>query len=79
MSDLERLQSAFANALGIDAARINDELAYQQIPEWDSIAHMVLISEIEQEFDISLDTDEVIDLSSFAKAKEILSKYNRTF
>lgn len=36
---------------------------------------MVLIGAIETEFDIMMDTDDVIDMSSFGKAKEILSKY----
>lgn len=42
---------------------------------WDSVAHMVLISEVENVFDIMLDTDDVIDFSSFVKGKEILRKY----
>lgn len=79
MSDLERLQFAFSQALGIDQDHIHDDLTYQQIPEWDSIAHMILISEIEQVFDVSLDTDEVIGLSSMAKAKEILEKHGHHF
>lgn len=43
---------------------------------WDSVAHMVLMSEIENAFDIMLDTDDVIDFSSFEKGKEILRKYD---
>jgi acyl carrier protein len=40
---------------------------------------MILISELEDTFDVMLETDEIIDLSSVAKAKEILQKYNVTF
>ncbi len=75
MTNLEKLSLAFSNALIIDVSKISDELKYQSIPEWDSISHMVLISQIEEDFGISLDTDDVIDMSSFAKAREILSKY----
>jgi len=40
---------------------------------WDSVNHMVLIAAIESEFDIEFDMDEIVDLSSFNKALEILS------
>ncbi|ACM92125.1 hypothetical protein NAMH_1601 [Nautilia profundicola AmH] len=36
---------------------------------------MTLVAAIEDEFDIMLDTDDIIDMSSFAKAKEIVAKY----
>ena len=52
-----------------------DKLKYQDIPEWDSIGHMTLISELENEFKISIDTDDIVDFSSFKKGQEILSKY----
>ncbi|WP_440903925.1 acyl carrier protein [Catenovulum sp. SX2] len=70
-----KLAEAFVSALAIDAAEVNDELAYSQHPKWDSTAHMVLVAEIEAAFDIMLDTDDIIDMSSFAKAKEIVAKY----
>jgi len=79
MTGTEKLTAAFSDALGIDAAMVKDSLAYQSIPEWDSISHMVLISRIEEAFDISIDTDDVIDMSSVAKAKIILKKYKVTF
>lgn len=66
-------------ALGIEEYLVVDSLKYQSIPQWDSISHMVLISEIEDAFDIEIDTDEVIDMSSFAKAKEIVAKHDIEF
>jgi acyl carrier protein len=65
----------FAEALGISKDIITDDLKYNEIDEWDSVAHMTLVGEIEDSFDIMLDTDDIIDMSSFAKAKEIISKY----
>jgi acyl carrier protein len=76
MTSNTRLQAAFAEALGIEPQSVTDDLAYNSIPEWDSIAHMALIARIEDAFGIMLDTDDVIDLSSVVKAREILSKYN---
>ena len=79
MSNQEKLIQAFAEALSIEPSLITDTLKYQGIEEWDSISHMILISQLEEVFDVSIDTDDVIDMSSFAKAKEILTKYNIKF
>jgi len=71
----QKLKNAFKDALEISDELINNDLEYNGIKEWDSVAHMALIAAIEQEFDIMIDTDDVIDLSSYAKAKEIVAKY----
>lgn len=74
-ANLEKLMTAFATALNIDIQIVQDDLAYNTIPQWDSTAHMALIAELEDIFDIMLDTDDIIDMSSVAKAKEIIQKY----
>lgn len=74
-----KLKQAFIDALGIEENQVMDTLTYNSIPEWDSIAHMALIAEIDDVFDTMLDTDDVLDMSSFAKAKEILAKYDVVF
>ena len=40
-----------------------------------SIGHMTLMSKLEEEFNISLETDDIVDFSSFKKGIEILKKY----
>jgi len=40
---------------------------------------MGLVAKIEDTFDIMLETDDIIDLSSFEKGMEILAKYNIAF
>ena len=79
MTNLEQLRSVFVESLGIDAAQVNDELRYNSIPQWDSTAHMILIAQLEQSFNLMLDTDDIIDMSSFAQAKALLAKYDVVF
>jgi acyl carrier protein len=79
MTSLEKLRAAFVSAIGVPQTAEFDRLAYGETNGWDSIAHMTLINEIESGFDIMLDTDDVIAMSSFAKAKEILGKYGVVF
>ena len=79
MSKTHTLYQAFADSLAIPLSQVNDDLTYNTIAQWDSTAHMVLVAELESQFDIMLDTDDIIDLSSVGKAKTILTKYDVTF
>jgi acyl carrier protein len=79
MSNSILLYKAFAEALNIEPEKVTDELRFQSIAEWDSISHMILISVLEETFNVSLETDDVIDLSSVGKAREILSRYKISF
>ncbi len=71
----DRVRAQFVECFGITADIVVDDLEYATIPQWDSVAHMSLIVCLEDEFDIMIDTDDVIDMSTFKKAKEIVSKY----
>ncbi|MDG0811877.1 acyl carrier protein [Cohnella rhizosphaerae] len=75
----QKLRHIFAEVLEIPESQISDELTYNSIPQWDSISHMALIAAIDDGFDTMIDTDDVIDMSSFGKAKEILAKYGVEF
>lgn len=78
-TNLEKYESAFVNAFNVDAETAKN-LKYQDIPAWDSVGHMGLIAELEDAFDIMMDTDDIIDLSSFEKGKQILTdKYDVKF
>jgi len=79
MSTTEQLRTAFAESLGIELLQVLDSLSYNSIPQWDSTAHMILIAELENSFNVMLDTDDIIDMSSVAMAKEILGKYDIEF
>ena len=54
---------------------MNKNLKYNEVEEWDSIGHMTLIAALEEEYKISIETDDIIDFSSFKKGIEILKKY----
>jgi acyl carrier protein len=75
MTNLDRLRTAFRTALGLPEDVDVDGLEYRSIEQWDSLAHLSLVAEIENTFDIMIDTDDVIDMSSFGKAMEILKAH----
>ena len=50
-------------------------LECQSVQDWDSVGHMTMTAMLEEAFDIMLDTDDIIDFSSYEKGIEILKKY----
>ena len=79
MNNLEIYKKVFMDSFEITAEQTVG-LKYQDIAGWDSVGHMNLIAAIEDAFDIMMDTDDIIDLSSFEKGMEILQeKYDVEF
>jgi len=78
MTNLEKYKDAFVKAFEIPLDGV-ENLTYQSIHEWDSVGHMTLMAELEDLFDITLEMDDIIDFSSYAKGIETLAKYKITF
>ena len=73
MSNIEKYNNAFMETFEI-TEEVLQGLKYQDITAWDSVGHMSLIAALEEAFDIMMDTDDIIDFSSYEKGKEILAK-----
>ena len=67
---LEKYKKVFIESLSIDSTKFSDQIKYNDIPEWDSIGHMTLISALEENFSITIDTDDIVDFSSFEVGKK---------
>jgi acyl carrier protein len=74
-----KLRECFSRSLGIPLERVTDDLAYNTLKEWDSVGHMALVADIEGAFDVMFDTDDILGMSTVAKAREILGKYGVGF
>ena len=79
MSNKKKYRDIFIQSLSIDEKKFNEKIKYNEIPEWDSIGHMTLMSGLEEKFSISMDTDDIVDFSSFDKGIKILEKYGVKF
>ncbi len=74
MNNKEKYDKVFMDSFSIDKTKIDENLVYESISEWDSVGHMGMIAELEESFDIMLETDDIIDFSSYKKGIEILKK-----
>lgn len=75
MTNREKYVAAFVEAFEVSGEEA-EKLEYQSIDAWDSVGHMSLIAEIEDAFDIQMETDDIIDFGSFEKGIELLKKYD---
>lgn len=78
MSNNEKLVNVFVSSLGIPAAEA-EYAVFKETKGWDSVGHVNLMNAIEEEFDVSIEPDDILDFKSFAIGKEILGKYEVAF
>lgn len=79
MTNKQKYNKAFIDNFSIDESVLGDALVYNTILEWDSIGHMGLMAALEDAFSITMETDDIIDFSSYKKGFEILAKYRIEF
>ena len=75
MSNKEKYDQAFIESFSVSPDALNAELVYQSIPEWDSVGHMGLIAALEEAFDIMMETEDIIEFSSYSVGIEMMKKY----
>lgn len=71
----EKIFQQFISVIGVSAEEDRSTIRYNETPGWDSVAHMTLVAALETEFDCMLDMEDILDLSSYDKAIEIMKKY----
>jgi len=69
----EQLQQLIAKILLIDLEEISPALQRDDVEDWDSMTHLVLVSDIEHEFGVSFSDEEVVEISSVADIVALLS------
>ena len=71
--DIKKIEKIFLSSLNLKKNTDLSQLKYSH--NWDSLAHMQLISHLEKKMKIAIDIEDVIDMSSYNKAIKILKKY----
>jgi acyl carrier protein len=72
MSLTDRVAALFEKTFGMKAANFTPDLAPEDVPRWDSVGHMTLVTELESEFGVRFDVDELTEMSSGGKIIELL-------
>lgn len=78
MENLEKYNNAFVEVFGAKVEDLNDSYGKDNVVEWDSVHQLSLIAQMEEEFDIMFDPEDIMEMTSYAKGKELLAKYDVT-
>lgn len=76
MEKLEKYNNAFIEVFGAKTEELNDNYGKEAVAEWDSVHQLSLIAQFEEAFDIMFDPEDIMDMTSYAKGKELLAKYD---
>ncbi|MGD9396205.1 MAG: acyl carrier protein [Candidatus Thorarchaeota archaeon] len=74
MTDVDdKLLEILSKVLLLDKDKITDDLRRKDFEPWDSMAHLVIVSEIENEFEMFFEDEEVVDLWTLGDIKKVLA------
>ena len=76
MENLEKYNNAFVQVFSAKSEELNDDYGKETVDEWDSVHQLSLIAGLEEAFDIMFDPEDIMDMTSYVKGKELLSKYD---
>lgn len=63
------LEKVFASVFCVPVETIQNSTELKNIPSWDSMTHMLLISRLEEEFQVQLTGDEIADMKTVGDAR----------
>lgn len=68
-------KAIFIDVLEMDNATNFNNIKMSSNEKWDSLAQITLISELEDKYNVSFDSDDILDFDSFDAGIKLLSKY----
>jgi acyl carrier protein len=78
MTNAEIYKTAFAEGLELPEAAICDTLTRSETPDWDSVAQMRIVTELEDKFGIFFDTEDILSFDSYSAGIKILANHGIT-
>ena len=75
MEWLEKYNNAFVEVFGVKAEELDDDFGVGSVDERDSVHQLSLITLLEEAFDIMFDPEDIMEMTSYGKGRELLKKY----
>ncbi len=79
MNNAQKLRTIISTILRLPEERVTDDLSAEDVDTWDSLNHISIIGAMEQEFGITLPTENLGALMSVAQLKKLLTEHGVTF
>ncbi len=64
METLEKIKKIIADVCGVDVSIVNESSSVGDFPSWDSMAHLTILSTIEEELNVDFEPEEMMDFES---------------
>lgn len=69
-----QVKEIIARVLNVDPGEITDTLCSGDIPQWDSVGNLAVLSTIEQELEVEFPLEDLFDLTS---VRSIIDEVNK--
>ena len=75
MTNIEKYNQAFIEVFGVEESALGSNFNKDCVDGWDSVHQLNIIALLEELFDIMLDPEDIMELTSYEKGKELMAKY----
>ena len=72
---MEKLKTVFARVMNMKESEINENSSPENVESWDSFNSLMLISELEKNFNAHFTTEEITSVKNYGDIVKILKKH----
>jgi len=72
---MRTLEEVVSGVFGVEPQSLDESSSPESVEGWDSMGHVNLVTALEQHFNVSIDIDDVMEMGSVGKIREILVAY----
>ena len=73
---MEKITQLIARVLNVDESTINDTSSPETIPEWDSLNGILMVVQLEKNFNVKFTMDEVVAVQKVADIEDALRRHH---
>ena len=70
----EKVMEIIAKTIEVEVNRLDEDTAIGDFPGWDSMSQLVIISSIEDDFDIKLDPEDIMEIEDVSDIISIVEE-----
>jgi acyl carrier protein len=71
---MKKLEEILTGIFQLDEKDLHDDLKMNDVPRWDSLTHMNLITSLEDNFQIEFTMDEIMEMVSVGRIRSIINQ-----
>ena len=72
---MRTVEEIVSGVFGVEPQSLDESSSPESVEGWDSMGHVNLVTALEQHLNVSIDIDDVMEMGSVGKIREILLAY----